>query len=273
MDCTGERVIEEEYRKNERMYLVYLFHLATYRFAVPFVRNKSILDFGCGTGYGSHFLSQYCTHVTAIDISHEAIKYGESNYKAANLEFKKVSPIEHGRLPFEDKTFETVVSFQVLEHLADLQKYFDEIWRVLKDDGVLVLATPDRSTRLFKGQKPWNVFHLHEYRPGELADKMQMRFESIKLFGMSARDDLLAGELKRTARMKILTYPLTFPGIPEPVRQMALKLLKKIQALVPQKGTSGGGALKFNFDVEDIYISPQANPSINIIIVANKRLA
>lgn len=270
MDCTGERVIEDEYRKNAKTYLIYLFHLATYQFAVPYVRNKTVLDFGCGSGYGSRFLSRHCNHVTGIDISDEAVKFGNRNYKAANLQFKKIVPMEQNLLPFDDGTFEAVVSFQVVEHITDVTKYFNEIWRVLKDDGVFVLATPDRTTRLFRGQKPWNVFHLHEYKPEELQAIMLPKFNSIEMFGMSMRDDLMTDELKRTRRMKTLAYPFTFPGIPEPLRKLGLRLLKKIQALIPR--TEPSKEMEFDFGVQDIYIAPQVKSSINIIVVAHKRI-
>ena len=74
MDCTGERVIEEEYRKNSNTYLIYLFHRATYNFAVPFVQNKTVLDFGCGSGIlGIGALKLGAKEVWAVDNDPQAL--------------------------------------------------------------------------------------------------------------------------------------------------------------------------------------------------------
>ena len=58
---TSERVSEEPYRTGpDSDYLIYLFHIATYDFAVPFVSGRHVLDFGCGTGYGTHRIAAAC---------------------------------------------------------------------------------------------------------------------------------------------------------------------------------------------------------------------
>ena len=44
-------------------------------------------------------------------------------------------------LPFEDKTFDTIVSTEVLEHLEKPQSFVNEIYRVLKPDGTFFLTT------------------------------------------------------------------------------------------------------------------------------------
>jgi ubiquinone/menaquinone biosynthesis C-methylase UbiE len=60
LEPTGERVIEEFYRSSPGNYLIYLFHMATYNFARDYVVDKHVLDYGCGSGYGTHLvLRQY----------------------------------------------------------------------------------------------------------------------------------------------------------------------------------------------------------------------
>ena len=66
-------------------------------------------------------------------------------------------------MPFADASFGAVLSFQVIEHLDRPDAYLAEASRVLAPGGVLLLATPDRATRLYSWQQPWNRFHVTEY--------------------------------------------------------------------------------------------------------------
>ena len=70
---TSERMNVDAYSKNLNDYIIYLTHMATYEFAEKYCKNKIVLDFGCGTGYGSYFISKIAKKVIAVDISKEAI--------------------------------------------------------------------------------------------------------------------------------------------------------------------------------------------------------
>lgn len=78
------------------------------------------------------------------------------------------------RTPFEDRSFDVWVSIEVIEHLHDPQNLIDEAWRVLKDDGVLFITTPNvqaldqRLRYLLSGRFFWfrdkdhdNLGHIH----------------------------------------------------------------------------------------------------------------
>ena len=85
MKFTGERFIPNK----PELTNLYQEHIIRYRFASQFVRNKVVLDAGCGTGYGSYLLSQIGSKkVIGIDNSKRAINFCKNNFKAKNLEFK-----------------------------------------------------------------------------------------------------------------------------------------------------------------------------------------
>src|SRR5690606_22611315 len=68
--------------------------------------------------------------------------------------------------PFHDlgnDTYDSVVSFQVIEHIRDDLFFLQEIHRVLKPGGIALLTTPNR--RMSLTRTPW---HVREYLPGEL---------------------------------------------------------------------------------------------------------
>lgn len=272
--CTGERVIEDAYKASASSFLIYLFHLATYDFCLPFVRQKRVLDFGCGSGYGSHLMAEHCESIVGVDIADDAIEFASQTYSRDNLEYRRIGNIEVTPLPFDDASFDTVISFQVMEHIEKVDKYLDEIHRVLRDDGVVVIATPDRSTRLFAGQRPWNEYHVTEYGPADFEAKLAGKFFDIELYGMSARDDVIAIELKRTRMTRLITYLFTFPGAPEWYRRTMLRMLKNLSRLfgsVYSKQPADTSAdVDYGFTLDDIVVEKNVQPSVNILCVARK---
>lgn len=272
--CTGERVIEDAYRTSASTYLIYLFHIATYNFCRPYIEGKKVLDFGCGSGYGTHLLSKYCEEITGVDISPEAVRFAVANYSNDNLIYRRIADIQTTPLPYPDSFFDVVISFQVMEHIEHAEKYLSEIKRVLKNDGIVIIATPDRQSRLFPGQKPWNQYHVREYAPEELRFLIQRHFGHCELFGMTARDDVVRIELKRTRLLRLLTWIFTFPGSPEGYRQFSLSLLKRLSRLVgsaySQDRQEKSKPVDYPFSVDDIVIGKDAEPSVNIVCVAEK---
>ena len=65
MDYTSERVSPEDYKTNLEDHLIYLLHEKTYQYVLPKIKNKKILDLGCGDGYGAKLLSSDAQHITA----------------------------------------------------------------------------------------------------------------------------------------------------------------------------------------------------------------
>lgn len=272
--CTGERVIEDAYKASASSYLIYLFHIATYEFSRTYVAGKTVLDFGCGSGYGAHLLANDCHHITGIDISPDAIAFANACYTGENLEYRSIDDVQTHALPFDDEHFDTVVSFQVMEHIPQVEKYLDEIHRVLKKDGFVVIATPDRTSRLFARQRPWNEYHVVEYAPDDFLVALGRRFSDVALFGMTAREDVIAIELRRTRLMRILTYPFTFPGAPEWYRLFGLGSMKALSRLFgsvySRKRQQAAVDADYGFSTDDIVIAEDASPSVNIICVARK---
>ena len=260
---TSERVIEEHYVQSRDSYLIYLMHIATYRFAAPYLAGGKVLDLGCGTGYGSALLADNCASVCGVDISHEAVDYARAKYAAPGLSYETIAKIENGsRMRFADASFDAVISFQVIEHVADIPSYLNEVRRVLKPGGVFIVATPDRATRLLPLQRPWNLYHLKEYSDTQFEALFTPYFSKVEVLHMSGTRRVIDIELKRTQMVKWLTLPFTFPFAPEWWRAGGLALMKRI------KGTAAAAApAPFDFDISDIQIGKGLAPSLNLIAV------
>lgn len=270
-ESTSERLCEATDIGTEQDYLLYLFHVATYEFAREFVAGKSVLDYGCGTGYGTQRLASSAAQIVGIDISEEAIRFAESTYlpavsEGSTLDYRVVQPIEQAPLPFEDGAFDTVLSFQVIEHVPSVEKYLAEIRRVLKPGGTFVCATPDRRWRLFPWQRPFNRFHLDEWDPAGLADVLRPTFASVDLYGMGAPPHLMEVELRRCRRLRIAALPFTFPGIPEKARVAGIDGLKRLRGGRARGNPTAGNRLA-GMDHRIVTVDRAVEPSTNIIAV------
>jgi len=182
---------------------VYRQHLIRYRFAaqnIGGIGDKRVLDVPCGIGYGSDYLARHARWSTGIDISSQAIaagigKYltGETRPLTQNL---SLLVMDAQAMQFPDAIFDAAVSFEGLEHVPDPKKMLSEISRVLKDDGVLVLSTPNKKMSKQKRGKPQNPFHLQEYTREELEDMLGEHFSDVKFYGQNIVN-LREGTVKR----------------------------------------------------------------------------
>lgn len=105
-----------------------------------------ILDAGCGEGTFSLNIAKIAEvkEVTGIDLSKTAIKKCTEQAKKSNLSDKamfRTGSITD--LPFKNDAFDSVFAFEIVEHIVDTEKMFQELNRVLKKDGYLGITTVD----------------------------------------------------------------------------------------------------------------------------------
>ena len=156
-----------------------LFHWHRYLLASQLVEGGIVLDIACGTGYGAYLLSEKATKVYAFDIDYEAIHWAKTKYQRENLFYGVESALA---LPLPDHSVDFVISFETIEHLneADQIVYMREIKRVLKEDGILLISTPDRNrTRLFQDGNP---YHLRELEEREFINLLKQDFSNVELY-------------------------------------------------------------------------------------------
>lgn len=106
--------------------------------------GMKILDLGTGTGYLAFPLAKKYpkTDVTGLDIVEKALDENRNraeNGGITNLQFVAYNGME---FPFEDHTFDLVVTRYALHHFPAIHDTFREISRVLKENGALFLSDP-----------------------------------------------------------------------------------------------------------------------------------
>ena len=107
-----------------------------------------VLDIGSGAGVGvSHLATRMSNpHVFCIDLSSPAL----DEVKRKGL-VPLIASAEGAHLPFGDTSFDIVVFNEVIEHLVDTDSIMDEIHRVLKPKGLLLLSTPNLASWFNRG--------------------------------------------------------------------------------------------------------------------------
>lgn len=201
---TSERISPADLMKSLADYLVYLKHLALYKFALDYVVRKCVLDLGCGEGYGSDALAHTAHFVVAADRDVNTVMHAREKYMRANLAFVVC---DAQALPFRAESFATVVSFEVIEHIPNVRQYLEEIKRVSALQATVIFSTPNRLLRLLPFQKPWNRYHLREYDARGLARAVRAVFPRVALRGITATPAILEIERRRVKQNPFVAYP------------------------------------------------------------------
>ena len=155
-------------------------HLHRYAFAAQFVRGKRVLDLACGEGYGSNILSKEAAYVVGVDLAQNAVYHASSRYTRDNLRFIQGSILE---IPIRgEKEFDVVVCFEAIEHVADQDKLLSEVKRLLKENGVFLVSTPNKLTFTDRTQFV-DPFHAKELYFDELKSLLYGYFKYLRLLG------------------------------------------------------------------------------------------
>ncbi|MDA8271361.1 MAG: glycosyltransferase, partial [Actinomycetota bacterium] len=208
-------------------------HLHRYAIALHLVKNKDVLDLGCGEGYGADFIARSARSVVGIDISEEAITHARKTYHGKNLKFLTGSC---AAIPLNNKSVDVVVSFETIEHHSQHTEMMQEIKRILRDKGVLILSTPDkREYTDIRGQK--NEFHVKELYKAQLGRLLNKYFKYHLLYGQRVHTGSLVAPITAGTQSGMESYALcrnrviATEGVPRPLYMLAVASDRKIVAL------------------------------------------
>jgi len=184
IEFTGERVIPGEVPVD-----LWNEHIARYAFAARLARYKRVLDVGCGTGYGSAELGRVATQVVGCDISAEALVYAHRHYASSKVHFIQAACT---CLPLNSASFDLVVAFELIEHLADWRTFLEETRRVLDRSGQCVISTPNKYYyQESRGPAGLNPYHQHEFTFEEFRKELEAVFPHVSFFLQNHADGIV----------------------------------------------------------------------------------
>jgi SAM-dependent methyltransferase len=181
-----ERIVPDE----EHAGIVAL-HLKRYRFAAPWCEGKDVLDLGSGVGYGTAELAAVARRVTGGDIDSDALAYARSRYQLPNTEFVA---LDATALPFADDSFDTVCSFETIEHVDAPEALVREAARVLRPTGAFLVSTPRAAETT---HAPDNPHHRIELSRADFERLLHESFFQVELYGESRPQTRLHRALQR----------------------------------------------------------------------------
>jgi SAM-dependent methyltransferase len=154
-------------------------HEVAYSALLPFCRGATVIDAGCGEGYGADRIAGLARRVIGVDYDPATVVHLARHYP-------RVHPVRANlvALPFAAGAADVVASLQVIEHLWDQPAFLAECRRVLRPAGTLLLTTPNRLT-FSPGNSALNPFHVRELSAEELVELVESAgFEITRLLGL-----------------------------------------------------------------------------------------
>jgi 2-polyprenyl-3-methyl-5-hydroxy-6-metoxy-1,4-benzoquinol methylase len=142
-----------------------------------------VLEVGCGQGRGLELLIPKAKSYTAIDKIEDAVQELQRKFPQATFRSMNIPPFSG----IADNSFDTIISFQVIEHIQDDELFLKEIHRVLRPGGLAMLTTPNREMSL--SRNPW---HIREYLPEELKALAAKFFPKVEMKGISGNAKIMA---------------------------------------------------------------------------------
>ncbi len=154
----------------------------SYKMTIPYKPNGKLLDIGCGDGKELLKHQENGWETYGVEINDFAARYVREHY-GLNV-FTGI--VEDAK--FENEFFDVIILNNVLEHMSDPKKTLNEINRILKNNGTLIISIPNaNSFEARKFKKYWTGWdlprHLYHFTPNTikyLLNKTQFQVLEIK---------------------------------------------------------------------------------------------
>ncbi|MHC4277294.1 MAG: class I SAM-dependent methyltransferase [Planctomycetota bacterium] len=173
--------------------------------------GESLLDLGCGNGLFPHLAKKRGYHAVGIDYNSAAINEGKKRFGLGDDELLCTSLEAYVKT---NKTFDVVTLFETLEHLDNPNEVMENVKKLLKPNGLLILTVPNRNRFLDTiGEWDYPPMHLTQWSPKALerfveSNGFEVLAHKIKLVnGWEVAyfiETWLAGNAKQILRKEII---------------------------------------------------------------------
>jgi SAM-dependent methyltransferase len=157
------------------------------RFLLSEVRaGDRALDLGCGAGTFTAMLVAAGAEAVGVDVAEAALARARAGHP--ELDFRLVAL--DGPLPFDDDAFDLIWASEVIEHVADTERWLREVARLMAPGGRLLLTTPNHPRAALAAggierySEPFGD-HLHLYTRRSLATALtELDFEQVEVLAV-----------------------------------------------------------------------------------------
>ncbi|MEM7250894.1 MAG: class I SAM-dependent methyltransferase [Pseudomonadota bacterium] len=267
--AVGERSLATERWRSAIEYALYLEHLVEYDWVKSFCPNQRVIELGCGFGYGTRRVAEVADQVVAYDVDDELLSQLQP-FATDNLTF---AMYDGDRLPLADDAVDVAFSLHVVEHVDDPKAFLEEQRRVTRPGGAVLVGTPNGAERLLPGQRPWNPYHLREYRPAEFVSLMQSVFPTFEVFGVFAAESIQRLQDAKMRRRRTQALKWVSQSMPGPMWRGSLKTMGRLRAQFRGEADQGRPADAYPFSANDYEIRPELDGSVGLLAVGKPEAA
>jgi 2-polyprenyl-3-methyl-5-hydroxy-6-metoxy-1,4-benzoquinol methylase len=176
--------------------------------------NKKVLELGCGSGQLASVLCKQGASMIASDIAQTAIDHARKLHPEVDFRTHSAEA-----LPYEDGSFDIVMSFDVLEHLPNVDQHLREVRRVLKPGGHYLLQTPNKaSNAIFETLKcrslQWKKYHPSLHFFGQLRHRLNRNGFFFRCVKMNTMNEFVVNKIKKVGLPTWLFAWINFRYIP-----------------------------------------------------------
>ena len=228
--------------------------------ALPFIKGD-VLELGCGEGRGIGLIQEKAKSFTAIDKIESAVKNLQKKYPYHKFYGSSFPPVTL----FPDNSFDTIISFQVIEHIKDDVLFIKEIYRLLKKGGIALITTPNILMTLTRN--PW---HIREYSSKTLEAIVSKSFSNFDIKGLRGNDkvknyyDANKESVQKFKRMDILNLEKYLPSI---IYKIPYELLNRLNR---NKLESKNDTLVSSITEKDYYLSNDMKDNLDLFCILKK---
>ena len=234
--------------------------LKAYYAAQPYIEGD-LLEVGCGEGRGVELLAPKSKSYVALDKIGEVINTLKAKYPEVDFRQAVVPPFSE----LEDACVDTVVSFQVIEHIKPDRQFLEEIHRVLRPGGKAIITTPNIKKTLTRN--PW---HIREYTAKELRDLAAGIFSQVDAKGITGNDKVMEyynmnkASVERITRWDVLNLQYRLPAW---MLRVPYDLLNRMNR---NKLQGSDDDLVLSIQYEDYVVTDNADTALDLFYILTK---
>ena len=251
-EITSEKITSDN-PIHQRLYKAYIESL-------PFI-NGDVLELGCGEGRGIDLINQKAKTFTAVDKIDSVVNNLKERYPSNKFIASSFPPLNI----FDDNSFDTIISFQVIEHIKNDKLFVKEIYRLLKKGGKALITTPNILMTLTRN--PW---HIREYTSQSLRSILSDSFSDFEIKGIAGNEKIISyysANKKSVQKFKNLDIFKLEKNLPSFLYKIPYEILNRINR---NKLENNNDSLVSSISEKDYYLNKDQKDNLDLFCILKK---